>query len=67
MLVLSRRVGERIQIGADITVTVVRLVEGTVRLGIEAPAHMPILRQELLTGQQEAPPRPEQPVAAKPR
>ena len=50
MLVLSRKVGERIQIGSEITVTVVRLVDGSVRLGIEAPPHMPIARRELLSG-----------------
>ncbi len=47
MLVLSRRADERIQIGADITVTVVRIAEGVVRLGIEAPDHVTIVRSEI--------------------
>jgi carbon storage regulator len=47
MLVLSRKVNERIQIGEDITITVVRLSAGSVRIGIEAPGHMTILRDEL--------------------
>lgn len=47
MLVLSRKVNERIQIGDDITITVVRLSTGSVRIGIEAPSHMTILRNEL--------------------
>lgn len=47
MLVLSRKVNERIQIGEDITITVVRLSTGSVRIGIEAPGHMTILRDEL--------------------
>lgn len=47
MLVLSRRADERIQIGADITVTVVRIADGVVRLGIEAPDHVTIVRSEI--------------------
>ena len=47
MLVLSRKVGERIRIGDKITVTVVRVTGGGVRLGIEAPAEMPVIREEL--------------------
>ena len=47
MLVLSRKVGEEIQIGDEITVTVVRIAGGSVRLGIEAPKTTPIAREEL--------------------
>ena len=47
MLVLSRKVGERIWIGDDISVTVVRITGGGVRIGIEAPAEMPVVREEL--------------------
>ena len=47
MLVLSRKVGERIWIGDDISVTVVRITGGGVRLGIEAPAELPVVREEL--------------------
>jgi len=47
MLVLSRGVGERIQIGDDIEVVVVRIAPGLVRIGIEAPTEMPILREEI--------------------
>lgn len=47
MLVLSRKVGQRIWIGDEISVTVVRISGGAVRLGIEAPPHMPVARQEL--------------------
>ena len=47
MLVLSRKVGERILIGENISVTVVRIAGGGVRLGIEAPASMAVIRQEL--------------------
>ncbi|MCH7729838.1 MAG: carbon storage regulator CsrA [Planctomycetes bacterium] len=47
MLVLSRKVGERILIGENISVTVVRVTGGGVRLGIEAPAELPVIREEL--------------------
>lgn len=47
MLVLSRKVGERILIGDQISVTVVRIAGGGVRLGIEAPHDMAVIREEL--------------------
>ena len=47
MLVLSRKVGERIWIGDEISITVVRITGGGVRLGIEAPSEMPVVREEL--------------------
>jgi carbon storage regulator len=47
MLVLSRKVGERILIGDDIVVTVVRLSQGVVRIGVEAPENLPIVRKEI--------------------
>lgn len=47
MLVLSRKVGERILIGDEIAVTVVRIAGGGVRLGIEAPKELPVVREEL--------------------
>ena len=47
MLVLSRKVGERILIGDQIAVTVVRVAQGGVRIGIEAPADLEVVREEL--------------------
>jgi len=47
MLVLSRKVGETILIGDKIAVTVVRVTQGTVRLGVEAPKEMSIVRREI--------------------
>lgn len=47
MLVLSRRESERIRLGDSIVVTVVKLTGDRVRLGIEAPADMRVLRGEL--------------------
>lgn len=47
MLVLSRRPGERVMIGDQITVTVVRIGPNNVRLGIDAPRDLNIVREEL--------------------
>ena len=47
MLVLSRKPGERILIGDKIAITVVRIAPGIVRIGVEAPEELPILREEL--------------------
>jgi carbon storage regulator len=57
MLVLSRKLGEKIHIGENICITVVDIDRGKVRLGIEAPRSVPVYRQELLplNNQGEAP------------
>jgi carbon storage regulator len=47
MLVLSRKVGEKIFIGENISVTIVRVSQGVVRIGVEAPEDLPIIREEL--------------------
>jgi carbon storage regulator len=47
VLVLSRKIGERILIGDKITVTVVKIGHGGVRIGIEAPAEWAVVREEL--------------------
>ena len=47
MLVLSRKIGDRILIGDDITITVVKVGGGSVRIGIDAPPHLPVVRKEL--------------------
>jgi carbon storage regulator len=64
MLVLSRKVGERIQIGDEVTVTIVRINAHSVRIGIEAPAEMAIAREELV---QPAVAEPESKVAPRSR
>lgn len=48
MLVLSRKLGQKVFIGENICVTVVDIDRGKIRLGIEAPRDVPIFRQELL-------------------
>lgn len=47
MLVLSRKVGERILIGDNIAITVVRVAQGSVRIGIEAPENLNIVREKV--------------------
>jgi len=47
MLVLSRKKGQRIHIGDEVTVTVLGVQGGTIRLGIEGPANVPIHREEV--------------------
>ncbi len=47
MLVLSRKPGEKILIGDNVSVTIVRIGPNTVRIGIEAPRNMNIVREEL--------------------
>ena len=55
MLVLSRKVGEKILIGEHIEVTIVRVAEGVVRIGVDAPSELAIVREELLRGKDTAP------------
>jgi len=47
MLILTRRVGEVVVIGADIQVKVIAVNGAQVRLGIEAPANVAVNRQEV--------------------
>jgi carbon storage regulator len=48
MLILTRKVGESITINGSIRVTIQGIRGHQVRLGVEAPAEVPIFRQELL-------------------
>jgi carbon storage regulator len=59
MLVLSRKLGEKIFIGDNICITVVDIDRGKIRLGIEAPRTVPIYRQELLPLNTQRPDNPE--------
>jgi carbon storage regulator len=47
MLVLTRKLGERLKIGHAITVTVIEIKNGQVRLGIEAPPNIAVHREEI--------------------
>jgi carbon storage regulator len=48
MLVLSRKLGEKIVIGDNIVVTVVKIDRNQIRIGIEAPPDVPVYREEIL-------------------
>lgn len=63
MLVLTRRPGQRIVIDDNIVVSVVSMKNGQVRLGIDAPASVHIVREEL----QDTPPKPTIPEILKAR
>lgn len=68
MLVLTRKLMERVYIGDQICVTVVRLEGGQVRLGIEAPREISVVRAELLTdGRGHSKPTPAERQALTPR
>lgn len=54
MLVITRRIGEKLKIGRDIEVMVARVQDGQVRLAIKAPPEVLIAREELLAKPKEA-------------
>lgn len=47
MLVLSRKLGEKVVIGQNIVLTVVKIDRNQIRLGIEAPSDVSIYREEI--------------------
>jgi carbon storage regulator len=57
MLVVTRKVGERIVVGDNVVITVVRIAGGMVRIGVEAPNDYTIVRRELIneTGETQSP------------
>jgi carbon storage regulator len=60
MLILSRRESERVHLGDDIVLTIVRVNGDKVRIGVEAPPHVKILRTELEVSAQDIKPVHEQ-------
>ena len=47
MLILTRRIGETVMIGEDIAITVLRVKGNQVRLGVDAPKHVSVQREEI--------------------
>lgn len=70
MLVLSRKIGEKIHVGSDITIEVRRVAGNRVTLAVEAPREVRILRGELKEAaeafepEEPAPPRRPAPLSA---
>jgi carbon storage regulator len=68
MLILTRRVGEALMVGDEVTVTVLGVKGNQVRIGVNAPKHVSVHREEIYerirAEQQAEPDGPAQPSAA---
>jgi carbon storage regulator len=58
MLVLSRKLGQRFQIGQDVRVTIVKIDRNSVRIGIEAPGDVTVYREEIAPSEHQPQPQP---------
>jgi carbon storage regulator len=47
MLVLSRKLGQRFQVGDEVRITIVKIDRNSVRIGIEAPEEVTVYREEI--------------------
>ena len=54
MLILKRRLDEEIKIGSDITIKILGVTEGQVKIGIDAPKHVEVYRSEILAKVKES-------------
>lgn len=57
MLVLSRKLGQRFQVGHDVRVTIVKIDRNSVRIGIEAPDDVNVYREEIVPVEMEPSPK----------
>jgi carbon storage regulator len=46
-LIITRRAGQKVMLGDDITVHVMEIVGNSVRIGVEAPKSLPVYREEI--------------------
>lgn len=53
MLILSRKTDQQIKIGDDITITIIEIHDGQVKIGVEAPKHVKVFRQEVFNAIQK--------------
>ena len=61
MLVLTRKQSETIHIGDDVVIKIIQTGRGSIKIGIEAPTSIRILRGEVVESDQDAEPTPAQP------
>jgi carbon storage regulator len=57
MLVLSRKLGQRFQVGQEVRVTIVKIDRNSVRIGIEAPDDVTVYREEIAPVDEEHAPK----------
>lgn len=53
MLIITRKPGERIMLGDDVTIEVIEISGSSVRIGIAAPRSVPVYREEIWTAVKE--------------
>lgn len=53
MLILSRKINEKIKIGSDITLTIIEVRGDQVKIGVEAPKHVKVFREEVFQAIQD--------------
>ncbi|HEV3122777.1 MAG TPA: carbon storage regulator [Isosphaeraceae bacterium] len=53
MLVLSRKLGQRFQVGPEVRITIVKIDRNSVRIGIEAPSDVTVYREEIVIAAEE--------------
>jgi carbon storage regulator len=49
VLIVRRRVGEKILVGGSVEIEIVEISKSRVKLGVRAPLHVPVVRQEMAT------------------
>ncbi len=64
MLILTRRVGESLMIGDDVTITVLGVKGNQVRIGVKAPKEVAVHREEILNRIEEASAESEQKMSS---
>jgi carbon storage regulator len=47
VLIITRRAGQKVMLGDDVTVHVMEIVGNSVRIGVEAPKSLPVYREEI--------------------
>ncbi len=55
MLILSRKIGEKLRVGETVAITILGISGRHVRIGIESPQRIPIYREEAVRKQPRAP------------